>query len=1038
MTAKLTDRPAVSETPNPHAGATGDRPGRLASWWGGWRIASRMARRDLRAHRVRSAIVVLMIALPVMVVIATSTAFQSMQVPIAKSPEAYLGSAQARLTYIGGRVESQSPDGSIAVPACGPVMRVDDPMQSASLGAVVHRTTDGWTSLPREEAGPTLDDNGCDYGARPVPGMPQSRNGSESDVQDSAKALGEWLGGTVAPVSTVHLDLGREDDFDSVPVWQADARADVFRGMVELRSGRWPTAPGEALLTQAGEKRGLPTSGLLPLAPTGAPPGVTSPAPSQYTIVGTAFVPKSRAEPPVAVVYPGGASWTGVVFLLQRAEPLTWSDVQRLGEYGIVTSSRAVLADPPHRAVDGIPGVETPDEIGATWLLTALMPTLAMLAVTCLIAGPAFAIIAASQRRMLALVAVNGAPAGQLRRTVVAEALWLGVLGAGSGVVGGLVTALNLVREGAQSGEYGPFDVPWLPVVGVVLCGLLAPLIAALVPTVGLGRLELAPELGSVDLVRRPPSRTGVRQTARGVVALLIGTVLFVIAAVTERATSNVSDGPGWPAGVVLGGGTLGLVFIIGGGIALVPAVLAALGRLGALLPLAPRLALRDASRLSGRATSTVAAIMVGSLLLALLGVLLTTGDRVSQERYRGTAPVGMMSLPISGYDSEAARAKADAEYPWLRSYGLGGLGVNAADESRAARELEAVPAKVRENADVVWASAIVPAGCAVESLPPGPSDNRQRCGAKGASVWPDGPWMSIVTVSPDDAGAIFLLDDAQQQLLRDGGAVVIGSLFESAIDPDGTLRLMRGLRKLDGSRTATWLEKREVTLAAVPGGERGFSDYVMRDAVLVTPDTAGRLGAAVTATFLVVGTESGEPLTTEEAEAYAQIVAPSTRVVVERGYQSSLANGLLALSIAVALISLIATVTATALAQGEARRDSATFAAVGARPGLRRGMAAAQAGVLGFVGAAMGLVVGGVPGAISALAISTAPDRLFVMGVEPTPMSAGEALASLGTGFVEVPWLLLLAALVAVPAVAAGFGWLFAGGRVDMTRRMD
>ena len=48
------------------------------------------------------------------------------------------------------------------------------------------------------------------------------------------------------------------------------------------------------------------------------------------------------------------------------------------------------------------------------------------------------------------------------------------------------------------------------------------------------------------------------------------------------------------------------------------------------------------------------------------------------------------------------------------------------------------------------------------------------------------------------------------------------------------------------------------------------------------------------------------------------------------------------------------------------------------------------------------------------------------------------EKLRLLATGDVAVPWNLLLIALVAVPLVAAMFGALLSGGRVDLTRRMD
>ncbi|HSF26323.1 MAG TPA: FtsX-like permease family protein, partial [Actinomycetes bacterium] len=76
------------------------RPGdRLARWWAGWRVALRMTRRDVRRHKGRAALVVLLVGLPVLLISAGATLLATDSVEPAEEIPARMGQTQASIAY---------------------------------------------------------------------------------------------------------------------------------------------------------------------------------------------------------------------------------------------------------------------------------------------------------------------------------------------------------------------------------------------------------------------------------------------------------------------------------------------------------------------------------------------------------------------------------------------------------------------------------------------------------------------------------------------------------------------------------------------------------------------------------------------------------------------------------------------------------------------------------------------------------------------------------------------------------------------------
>jgi putative ABC transport system permease protein len=151
----------------------------------------------------------------------------------------------------------------------------------------------------------------------------------------------------------------------------------------------------------------------------------------------------------------------------------------------------------------------------------------------------------------------------------------------------------------------------------------------------------------------------------------------------------------------------------------------------------------------------------------------------------------------------------------------------------------------------------------------------------------------------------------------------------------------------------------------------------------------------------------------------------------VERGFQDDSTRViLLLLGVIGGALVLGGTLTATFLALSDARPDFATMSAVGADGRTRRSIAAAYAATIGLVGALMGAAVGFIPGIAVTFPLTgsswagpaaTTPDGL------PLP-----------DHFLDVPWLLVLGLVVALPLVTAAAVGLAYRSRLPMVSRLS
>ena len=151
------------------SGGSPSTTGRFARWLAGWRVAIRIARRDARRYKWRSALIVAMVGLPVLLLTSGITLMATTDVSMAESVPRVMGSAQARISSPGIVRLVQSPDGqptssndnsegavALAVPGFAPDSAWTTSKVQSLTGGRVIPTIDGWMRVTLGDRRPSM------------------------------------------------------------------------------------------------------------------------------------------------------------------------------------------------------------------------------------------------------------------------------------------------------------------------------------------------------------------------------------------------------------------------------------------------------------------------------------------------------------------------------------------------------------------------------------------------------------------------------------------------------------------------------------------------------------------------------------------------------------------------------------------------------------------------------------------------------------------------------------------------------------------
>lgn len=408
---------------------------------------------------------------------------------------------------------------------------------------------------------------------------------------------------SVSPLASTYGELS----WDAHPR-PVGAAVDVLADDPEVRwqqvvSGVLPAAAGEiALDDEEAEATGLGVGSSVTF--TGYDGSTTA-----LTVVGVVEPSALATDAPYVMTLAGARAvdaelWTAE--LLVRADVGTDASVlaatvaEVVGDAGTVATSAEQVAT----IVADLTG--DVDVLGILLLGFAVVA----LVVAAIVVANTFTIVLAQRTRELALLRCVGAGRGQVFRSVVGQAVLLGLVSGGVGVVGGLGLASGVAALARAQAPFplGGVSLSAFAVLVPVVAGLVVTVASALVP--GYRATTVAP-VAALQPVQVSPtrSRAGALRVVAAAGAIAIGGLVMAVGA----------QGSSLPLGLL--GGTVSFLGVLLLGPVLMPALVRLVGALPARTGLPARLARLDAVRNPGRTAATCSALLVGVTLISTMTV---------------------------------------------------------------------------------------------------------------------------------------------------------------------------------------------------------------------------------------------------------------------------------------------------------------------------------------------------------------------------------------------------------------------------------
>ena len=910
-------------------------PATVARWAGSWRAALRISRREVLRHRARNLLIIAMLALPVFGATAIETILETTQDL----------STQEQLTRaVGGT----------------------DAYIAPTIGQAIYQST----SIPAQ----WMPTDAAQQAAGTAPALQQP---TAQQLASDAPIRAALPGATLLPEAVgwgvfMHGPAGY-----ATPVYtRLDVSNPKLGGAFDLLSGRLPQSVGEVAITpRAASELGAVLGSTVTLPASSAAAGTAE----SFTVVGIMRQP-SQSTVPAVYALPGAAASKGQQpdgWYVLNPGGVDWSEVQQLDKAGYTVTSRAVVDDPPpasqvpYNAVGSIG--YGPVNLGATQKAVAgIVVGIALLEVV-LLAGPAFAVSARRREHEFAMLGATGADGRQLRRIVLADGL---VLGAVAGVCGALLgfgagaAVLPIIAD-----HYGslPGHVHVDPerVLGVVVLAMVLGLCSALLPARSAAKRDIMATLAGRRIQEGRRARIG--RTVLG--ALLIVTGLCGI-----LEARHIS--PNSAALYAVGG--IALMEI--GAILCTSTIVRLVAAAGSVLPLGPRLALRDSARHTTRTTPAVAAMFAAVAGAVAAGAWFDSSLAQARESYQPTLLPNQVAVASVSGAKQAQQIEGALK------------GTLPVKDSVLSQQISIQD----QSGNDTWN---------LYAAVPGHSP--------GVMLWGYGLEQDAVG-GPQTLKEVTGLDDAQADtVLGDGGVVV----FTPGLVQDGRLTfVIQHQTTTKGGTPKT--DSSEVTVPAAYLDAAGRPDPGM----VLAPSAAARLAVPGGGSYNLLLDLSSHVTANQQYQANEildQIGVPSG-LTAEDGFSSGLTLANVITLVIAMLLAIAAAAIATGLALADGRADHETLTAVGGSPWTRRWLAGSTALVITGLGVLIGVPVG----------FAIAAGLLRVQNLKVPVMVVG-GQAQQGVPFV-VPWLDLGAVVLAVPLLTSLGAALLSRSTTPRARRIE
>jgi len=291
-------------------------------------------------------------------------------------------------------------------------------------------------------------------------------------------------------------------------------------------------------------------------------------------------------------------------------------------------------------------------------IMTAVLAFAAVaLLVAALVISNTFQVLVAQRARTLALLRCVGANTKQIKRSVLVEALILGVIASAGGIVVGILlvevilwgVGLANISAAVPTSVGVPLTAIWVP----LLAGTVVTVLASLVPARVATRVAPLAALRPIEGVAETRGRAGKIRTVFSALLVFGGVALMVLGFVQRDSSITTA--------VIAGllGGASSFVGLIISAVLWVPSVVAGFGLLFKRFGAPARLASANIARNPRRTASTATALFIGVTLVSLLSIGASTATATMNKELDKTFPIDLQAQFYGNPDDEASNQDA-------------------------------------------------------------------------------------------------------------------------------------------------------------------------------------------------------------------------------------------------------------------------------------------------------------------------------------------------------------------------------------------